>query len=333
MLSLPLIAPYHSDPTLPSSFRPLPEQPHNAANATNPQHRTRLDEARKLHNLNSPLAILTADENHIATRKHAIRNFGALWIRPPGVPKTLQAMNEEEAERAEQEVLARQEAGLRDLQAQQQLEEAREQAREAGEGAAEQDLDAEIPDADAEEEEDEDDEVEEEGISFNEESMVEGGSQFIEPMVVQRDLVEQQLEEAELTGAAHEEEALGMEHEVNLDDSIPEAGSYQHTDTELEDETSESELQDSFAQTRSATRRSLRGSSRMQAVQPQIQRPPALHDHFRLPLGGAGADALTRSPGSLNLSSSLMENSFAGSSPVLQRGGARGRGRRRGRQS
>ncbi|KAI7645456.1 asparaginase-domain-containing protein [Hortaea werneckii] len=70
------------------------------------------------------------------------------------------------------------------------------------------------------------------------------------------------MEEAELTGAARDEEALGIVHEEerDLDDSIPEAGAYEHTDTELEDSSeSESELHDSFAA--QSARRSVRSNA------------------------------------------------------------------------
>ena len=52
------------------------------------------------------------------------------------------------------------------------------------------------------------------------------------------------MEEAELTGAARDEEDLGIEHERDLDDSVPEAGSYQHTDTYVEDRTDDASRRD-----------------------------------------------------------------------------------------
>lgn len=234
-------------------------------------------------------------------------------------------MHEEEQERLEQEEQARQERGLMDMQAQQQLAEARNQA-EAGEDAAEEeeerDLDDEIPEA-------EDNAAE---VSFNEESLVDG-SQLVEQQEVAE--MEVEMEVAELTGAARDEEELGIEHERDLDNSVPEAGSYQHTDTEVEDSTSESELQDSFAV--QSSRRSTRQAPH-QPLQAQTQGARGgLQQRMRAQIGAADAN-LPRSPGSLNLSSSLLESSFVGSSPVMQRGhlgGSRGRGaaRRRGRQS
>ncbi|KAK1063875.1 hypothetical protein LTR33_012198 [Friedmanniomyces endolithicus] len=323
MLSLPLIPPtFDSNPILPTAFRPRPDSPPPptaTASAThNPQH--------------------TADEAAIAARKAAIRNFGAYWIRPHGVLKTLQATHEEEAERLEAEEQARQEAGLRDMQARQQALEVQERAGQAAEetaqGGEERDLDDEIPDAPEQTAE----------MSFNEESMVEGSSLLVDQE--QSDLQEEEaevqqavdLEEAELIGAAQDQEELGIERD--LDDSVPEAGSYQHTDTEVEDSDSDSELQDSFA--RQDVRRSARvgrstqaahGIGASRAFQAQGQVVGGLQERMRAQVGAA--DALPRSRGSLHLSSSILESSFVGSSPVMQRGGqaGRGRGRARGRQS
>ena len=137
------------------------------------------------------------------------------------------------------------------------------------------------------------------------------------------------MEEAELTGAARDEEELGIERD--LDDSVPEAGSYQHTDTEVEDSDSDSELRDSFAV--QSTRRSARSGGSGRPLQAQMQGLAGLQERMRAQV--SAADSLPRSPGSINLSSSILESSFVGSSPVMQRGanGGRGRGRRRGRQS
>lgn len=347
MLSLPLLPPQEDpSPFLRTQFRPRADSPPSAsinqnnphAHHRQPNHRQRDEAERKAHHARSPLALLAADEAAIAQRKAAIRNFGAYWIRPPGVTKTLQAMSEEEAERLEQEEMARQERGLLDLQAQQQLQEARERATEAAveadDAAAageERDLDDDIPvagEATAD-------------LSFNEESMMEGSSQLVVHEGADDDQDAEdgvdyalEMEEAGLTGAARDEEELGMDHDRDLDDSVPEAGSYQHTDTEVEDSDSESELQDSFAV--QSARRSVGTMQSNNPLQSSVQGMPGLQARMRAQVGAA--DALTRSPGSLHLSSSLLESSFVGDSPVLQRNayGGRGRGavrRGRGRQS
>ncbi|THY48649.1 hypothetical protein D6C98_06664, partial [Aureobasidium pullulans] len=228
------------------------------------------------------LAQLLADEHAISSRKHNIRRFGAGWIKPPGVAKTLQAETEEKAEREEQEALQRREQMMMDMQAQQEVEEARNRAAAAAaeeggeEGEVEQeerDLDEEIPDADGEEEEEEEDEDEDEDLSdsdeeedeeeeeelhselqsemlehsqlqhseipvaeditFNEDSMFAENSL----LEIDEETREQErydrLQEAELTGVAQDQLDLGVERD--LDDSVLEAGSYQHTDSELDD--------------------------------------------------------------------------------------------------
>jgi hypothetical protein len=270
------------------------------------------------------------------------------------VPKTLQAMTEEAFELAEAEEQMRQEQGLRDMAALQQVEEARQRAGEAGmqedeaEGE-ERDLDADVPDADADV-----DEEDEEEVTFNESSIVEGSGLEGE---AERYAA---IEEAELTGAAREMEELGvdrereLELERDLDDSVPEAGSYQHTDTEVEDSSSdsESELDDSFVgrtsqqpqvQVQSVptsagrSTRSTGSSVSMQIPVQQVQagRLGGLQDRIRAQAATPANDGgLTRSPGSMDLSSSLVESPMVRSSPVAQRG-ARGRtgARRRGRIS
>jgi hypothetical protein len=135
-----------------------------------------------------------------------------------------------------------------------------------------------------------------------------------------------------------------MDEEVDLDDDVPDAGSYQHTDTEEEDSSSEeeaSEVQDSFAQ------QSARKSARVSARQQQQQQQQQLHSNAQTPAVGSlqdrlraqvgGSDTLPRSPGSINLSSSILESSFIGSSPMMQRatqtGRARGGAARRSRMS
>ena len=362
MLSLPLLQPsstllphqhhYHARSASP------PAQPNRQQHQNRPtQHRSSSPNSRSQNPTRSSLAILASDESAIQHRKAAIRNFGALWIRPPGVPKTLQAMTEEAAELAEAEEQMRQEQGLRDMAALQQVEEARQRAQEAGMQEdevveeEERDLDAEVPDADADDEGSEDGEE----VTFNESSIVEGSGVEVE---AERYAA---IEEAELTGAAREMEELGVEREVamerDLDDSVPEAGSYQHTDTEVEDSTSasDSDLNDSFAgrtrqqaqQAQSATtsaRRSTRSTRSSasaqrpaQQVQVQVQagRLGGLQDRIRAQVATPTNDGgLARSPGGMDLSSSLVESSIVGSSPVAQRG-ARGRAgaRRRGRMS
>lgn len=334
MLSIPLIPPQDdSSSYLRTTYRPRAESPPPAVGQNQQQtHRQRQlrDEEKKQHNARSPLAILKAEEAAIESRKAAVRNFGSHWIRPPGISKTLQAMIEEALEREEQAELERQEAGMRDMQAQQQLAEAQQQAQETeqneGEdGEEERDLDAEIPDADATTAD----------VTFNEDSMMEGSQiENTDQNVEDENGNENEMEVAELTGAAQDEEELGIEMERDLDDSVPEAGSYQHTDTEVEDSDSDSELRSSFVD-RSAPRSALSDATPAGQMGPPARTAGGLQERMRAQVHAA--DALPRSPGSLNLSSSILDSSLVGSSPVMQRtnGGARGRGgrSRRGRHS
>ena len=198
----------------------------------------------------SQLAQLRADENLIALRKFNVTRFGAGWLRPPGVTKTLQSRLEEAQEQLEQLELQRRDAEMR------AQEEAAQNAAGAGHGfdefpdQEERDLDAEVPDADPSTITT-DDELENNtiGMTFHEESILQGspmGGGRHGPL---------ELEDAELNGRLQDERDMGMEGD--LDDDVPEAGSYEHTDTELEDDSSdESDLgrQSPLSQPRSSAR-------------------------------------------------------------------------------
>ncbi|KJX92708.1 hypothetical protein TI39_contig5830g00001 [Zymoseptoria brevis] len=137
----------------------------------------------------------------------------------------------------------------------------------------------------------------------------------------------------DLDADSDEEEMAGRER--NLDDSVPEAGSYQHTDTEASISSSDDDASGLRSSSFVATRASGRSARSGRAV-----RTPALDAQ-----SGNGLQARMRSrvhaadgmDQSLNLSSSIVESSMLeGSSPVLQRGnvgGGRGRGRGGGRTS
>ncbi|TKX27545.1 Apc15p-like protein [Elsinoe australis] len=199
----------------------------------------------------------------------------------------------------------------------------------------EQDLDADVPDGrgmgmerDLDMSVPEGIESTEGDVTFNDGSLIEG-SMFVDSRAgedaeneeVAREIAEQEryarIEEAELTGAAQEEYDLGMEG--NLDDSVPEAGAYEHTDTELEDDSSEEE--ESFMAPPARTEPQRRTSGRT-----------GLFDISRRALGGRPSGGSTGSRSSLSNrdASSLLESSFVTSSPVMGRlrsGQGRGRGR------
>jgi hypothetical protein len=182
----------------------------------------------------SPLAQLRADEHIIELRKFNVMRFGAGWLRPPGVTKTLQSKLEEAQEQLEQMEMQRRDAEMR------AQEEAAQQVAmgmtgpdgEALPDQEERDLDADVPDAEQSALASDEDVEYIANVTFNEASLLQGS-----PNVGRR--AELELEDAELDGRLQDERDLGMEGD--LDDDVPEAGSYEHTDTELEDESSDEE--------------------------------------------------------------------------------------------
>ena len=196
------------------------------------------------HQPRTMLSVLRADENTILNRKKNIRRYGAGWLRPPGVPKTLQGMDDERAEREEQERAANRDFEYYEAH---RLAEAEARAQEQegmalGEGEQqelERDLDDDVPDADAD--------VEDEDYEPYED--------FDEPYGA--------WESGMVAVPTMEEEAEGdyTEGERDLDEDVPEAGSYQHTDTELEDESSDEGEAAAFAEVGNTGVRGVLGSS------------------------------------------------------------------------
>lgn len=199
----------------------------------------------------SQLAQLRADEHIIQLRKFNVMRFGAGWLRPPGVTKTLQSKLEEAQEHLEQMEMQRRDAALR----------AQEEAAAHAAGRPvgfdgtlpdqeERDLDAEVPDGDGSTIASDDEAENTANVTFHEESLVQGS-----PAVLRR--VALQMEDAELDGRLQDERDMAMEGD--LDDDVPEAGSYEHTDTEDEDDSSSDEdaieLQPPLSQMRSPARR------------------------------------------------------------------------------
>jgi hypothetical protein len=250
-----------NSPPNPSQRRPVshhghPHQHHHARSSTS-----------------ALLASLTHDESTIEQRKQNVRRFGAGWIRPPGIAKTLQAQRDEELEKEEQEILQRREQVMMDLAAAQQdaaNAEAREQGEEMEEEEEQRDLDDEVPEAEASASEssvdssDSDDEEEEEGSSqsvegendttvpFNEDSFIEGS--MLEAEVSHM----LEMEEAEMAGV--------LQDERDLDDDVPEAGSYEHTDSELEDDSDEDEASRLPGMNSVRSRRSRRSSGMRSSI-------------------------------------------------------------------
>ncbi|KAL8799565.1 MAG: hypothetical protein Q9182_005804 [Xanthomendoza sp. 2 TL-2023] len=251
--SMPLPTTSHYDP--PPIARTPNTHPQNPNQPSNPPPPTSHD-----------LTTLRHDELQIETRKSNICRFGAGWLRPPGLPKTLQGLADERAEREEQELNAQREQAMMDAQA--AAEEEAEGAMMMGddEGVMGQDgeeemrdLDDEVPDAagDGMEEWESGDEGrgvgEEEDDGDADES---NGNQENEGL-------SRGMDEGEEISIAVEEDGMGLGRSFNgageegegdydmpgmlegdgrdLDGDVPEAGSYQHTDTEVEDESSAEE--------------------------------------------------------------------------------------------
>lgn len=291
---------------------PEPYQQNQPNNQNNPARR---NQAAHIHGHKplSPIAQLVHDEAKLEKRKDNVAKFGASWIRPPGVAKTYQARMDEEAEMKEQKELARREAVMLEMQQAAAAQDGLPAEGEEGEEVEEErDLDEEIPDADALEDLDDEDESEDinvvegytetgvlenhEGeVTFNEESLLEGSIDGDGQALLA-------MEDAELVGRLQDQRDLGMDsdEERDMDDDVPEAGSYEHTDTEEEDDSTEGE-EDSEIQVR------VQGIS---------------NGRSRQSLGrsdGRGRRSLASEDSEL-----LGSSSFVGSSPAMARGPGRG---------
>jgi hypothetical protein len=239
-------------------------------------------------------------------------------------------MKDEELEKEEQEMMQRREQVMMDLAAAQQ-DAANEEQREAGEhmqedGVEERDLDDEVPEADSidsdaspsspsdlsgDELASEDEEQEESTVPFNEDSFIEGS--MLEAEVSHM----LEMEEAEMAGV--------LQDERDLDDDVPEAGSYEHTDSELEDSSDidNSALPPGLASARSrrSTRSAMRRSSGRRSSGRRSSGLPAGMTVGAHPAAGRvslGVDlGQGRSSFGMDGSSSLLEgSSFLRSSPA-----------------
>jgi hypothetical protein len=218
---------------------------------------------------------------------------------------------DEAAEREEQEILARREQVLLDLAAAQTDAQNRQEAAEGQneEIEDERDLDDEVPEAEADVSDvsaSDDESAAEEGdtsaigtqgdMTFNEDSLIEGSMVASE---VQHML---DMEEAEMAGV--------LQDERDLDDDVPEAGSYEHTDTDLDssDEEESSRISMPSAQRRSSGHRRSSGA--------RISRGPRASVNLETNRSSFGLDG----------SSSILDgSSFLRSSPAAARGSLRSR--------
>jgi hypothetical protein len=277
-----------------------------------------------------------------------VQRFGAGWIRPPGVAKTLQAITDEEIEKQEQEIMARREQVMMDLAAAQQdaaneeERQGREEMEDNGEIEEERDLDDDVPEAAASDSDvsasdvssDEEGSVsgtedgarEQESIPFNEDSFIEGS--MVEAEVSHM----LEMEEAEMAGV--------LQDERDLDDDIPEAGSYEHTDSELEDSSDDDAASRPPGMSSVRTTRSSRRSSGIQSVRRSSGRRSSGRRSSGLPTTSGARQTMGQSIGrgldlgaslgngrssfGIDGSSSILEgSSFLRSSPAVQRSSLR----------
>lgn len=213
-------------------------------------------------------------------RRLNIQNYGSHWLKPPGVPKTLHQLHEEEREQKEHA-----EAMRREQVAQELAEAAAEQEGNLMDDVqldGAQDLDDEIPDADddfgfhndddddddSEDEEDEDDEDEDEDETYEEAQREERRNDLMASQIRMNDdafreaLVrgdpdadnmygDEEEHEEEDQGNMYDEEDfaendldgddLGIDMDADLDGDIPEAESGGYEHTDSEAELSSSE--------------------------------------------------------------------------------------------
>lgn len=193
-------------------------------------------------------ALLAQHQRH----KTNIARFGATWLRPAGVPKTLQASEDEAAEKLEQEEQERRQRNVAEMQAAMEREEARArlEAREAraratgGDAAGDlepeamdqiaRDVAAQFPRSrlgDAIEMDGEDI-----GMGMERDLDADVLEQENAAMSDEEDSEEDDEEEEEEGESEVEFEDEPQHAERDLDDDVPEAsGEYEHTDTNIED--------------------------------------------------------------------------------------------------
>ncbi len=237
-------------------------------------------------------------------------------------------MKDEELEKEEQEMIRRREQVMDDLHAAQE-EAANERAREQADQMEDQeegerDLDDEVPEAEASDSDasasDSDsasgtEDGQNTTVPFNEDSFIEGS--MLEAEVSHM----LEMEEAEMAGV--------LQDERDLDDDVPEAGSYEHTDSELEDS---SDI-DTSGLPQMSSARSRRSARRTSGRTSTGRRSSGLLSGMVTTQAGSGAGRINlgadlgqgRSSFGMDGSSSILEgSSFLRSSPMTAAASARG---------
>ncbi|KAH6670790.1 Apc15p protein-domain-containing protein [Halenospora varia] len=276
MWSLPSLAPQDSytlwytssnstnasqfDENTSSDHPPVPNQGQNAGPHPQRRHHT-------LHR--HPLSRLRQDEQYIERRKQNVQNYGNSWIKPPGIPKTLHQQREEKREMEEHQEALRREALAQELAEAEAAEGADPMLQ--GEGMDPQmeearDLDDDVPEAettnltvdddddDSESNDDLGDEIEEvpRGVLASRmpddvyrEALVRGedsrSTRFAEDgnSTVDEDHSQMLQEEDLVHDTRNHDPGDEMDMDADLDADIPEAGGYEHTDSDAELSSSE----------------------------------------------------------------------------------------------
>ncbi|KAI0112094.1 Apc15p protein-domain-containing protein [Nemania sp. FL0031] len=121
-----LASPHHEH----SPHNHLHPHPHFGGGGGGGANANRRGAAAQLLLERSPLARLRADEQNLERRRQNVTNFGAAWLKPPGLPKTLHQLREEQREAEEHQ------EALRREQLAQELAEAEAEAAGAAAAAA-----------------------------------------------------------------------------------------------------------------------------------------------------------------------------------------------------
>ncbi|CCU82426.1 hypothetical protein BGHDH14_bgh02612 [Blumeria hordei DH14] len=227
---------------------------------------------------NTQLTQLRLAEESIQRKRRNIADYGASWLKPPGVPKSLRQMREEEREMKEhQEVLRREQLAqeLAEAEAAAAMMDGLLPAEEGVTGMEDlPDLDDEVPEAEMTRLDSDDDDMEEDQEDFVDADPDADLSGFVvrsrpavqdhlyrrEAIVRDRLLRDDNsiVDEEESSDLLQEEDLIrarlepeqdesnsGMDLGMDLDDAVPEGNAYEHTDTEQDTSSSETEEEDS----------------------------------------------------------------------------------------
>lgn len=202
---------------------------------------------------------LRSDEESIRNYKNSIADFGAAWLKPPGISKSLRQLREEEREMKDhQEALRREQLAQELAEAGSRIE--MDSLLQGEEGMEElPDLDAEVPEADNSAFDSNEEGLDEEDTGSEYQT---SGLPSLNDLSIPDDLIRREtlihdrllrdddssvIDEKDLTGMLLEEDlipehndaewingTLRINQNIDLDDEIPDGEGYEHTDSEEE---------------------------------------------------------------------------------------------------